>query len=832
MRHSFLIFLLSPFCTAMALHAVGQSPTSTLSGTIYNKGSGQTIPGAEVYFPDLRIGAVTDIDGHFEVRGLPRTKELVKVSMVGYATITQTVDLSQETVHDFKLSESVTEMNEVVVTGASKSTELKRDPVPTVLVGRRELRESPSTTAIGALANVPGISVVSTGPNIAKPYIRGLGGSRVLTLFDGVRQEGQQWGSEHGVEVDRFLIDRVEVVKGPASLMYGSDALAGVVNLLPARPVAAGILKGALLAEYATNNNGLAGSLNLDGNNGRMIYGGRASAKVAADYQNPVDGRVYGTKYDEKDLDAYWGVNRSWGFAHVNLSAYDNLQEVPDGSRDSLTRKFTQPLDEAGDVQAIVDEASMRNYRISNIHQHVQFYRAYGTGSVAVGKGRITAKVGLERSIRREYSHPTAPGIPGLYLRLTSIPYDAKFLFADRGGWETSAGLNGMFQWNDASNGTELLVPNYHQLDLGPFILAKKTMGNVDVSGGLRYDARKFSSDAMYTHQDPSTGFELVTTSPTNDSTSVRQLDHHGRTFSGVSGSIGMAWNINGQWTVKANLGRGYRAPNVAELASKGEHPGTGTVQLGNADLRPEFNVQEDLGLFYAGTHVSASAEFFHNRISNYIYDGKLGSGDPLAEIGPDVNDALPVFLYTQTKARLYGGEFSIDIHPHPLDQLHFKNSLSVVLGENLGNGELQPTDSTRYLPLIPPLHTNSELRYDFRKKLGCIENLFVNLSVQAYAAQNRYYSAFGTETATPGYALLDAGLGGDVKGKTGKTLFSFTLLGTNLTDAAWQSNMDRLKYMEDRPMNGTGRSGIYGMGRNIVLRVTVPFGLKGGQPN
>jgi iron complex outermembrane receptor protein len=299
------------------------------------------------------------------------------------------------------------------------------------------------------------------------------------------------------------------------------------------------------------------------------------------------------------------------------------------------------------------------------------------------------------------------------------------------------------------------------------------------------------------------------------------------RNFGGLSGSLGMAWNPNDQVTVKANIGRGYRAPVVAELTADGVHPGSGLFQSGSSNLKPEFNLQGDLGLFYRGTHVTASAELFHDHVSNYIYNGRLvaaNGGDSLVMQG---GQALPVFRYAQTTAQLQGGDLSLDIHPHPWDRLHFENTLSFVFARNLGGHGVAITDSTRYLPLIPPLRLNSELRYAFSKPVGRFANLFVKFGVQVVAAQDRFYAAYGTESRTPGYALLEAGAGADVIGAKGNTLFTVTMLGTNLADLAYQNNMSRLKYMEEFPANGTGRSGIYEMGRNVTLTLSVPFDLK-----
>jgi len=175
----------------------------------------------------------------------------------------------------------------------------------------------------------------------------------------------------------------------------------------------------------------------------------------------------------------------------------------------------------------------------------------------------------------------------------------------------------------------------------------------------------------------------------------------------------------------------------------------------------------------------------------------------------------------------LYGGEFSFDIHPHPLDWLHFENSISVIYAINKGGNGAIINDSTKYLPFIPPLHTNSELRADIKKKYACFANIYMKAGMQYFAEQNQAFLAYGTETKTPSYILIDAGAGADVVNKKGKTLLTISILSTNLADAAYQSNMSRLKYFDNYPVNGTGRSGIYNMGRNISFKLVIPFNIK-----
>ncbi len=806
-------------CSIVTFNAFSQIQ---LKGKITSHSDQQPLPGVIIYLPDFKNAVISKTDGTFEMNNLPPVKTLIQIKMLGYKTIIQSIDLSKETQLNLEMEEAVVEENEVVITGVSKATEMKRSPVPMAFIDSKYLNENTATNIIDALSKVPGVNVLSTGPNVSKPYIRGLGYNRVLTLFDGVRQEGQQWGDEHGVEVDQYLIDRIEVVKGPASLIYGSDALAGVVNLIPENPAPEGTIKTSLQSNYQSNNGLRSVSLGHSGNSKGFIWGLRSSYKQAYDFQNKYDGRVYNTGFKEMDLNAYVGVNRQWGYSHLNFSVYDNLQEIPDGSRDSLTRKFTKQVSEEDTLRPIVSPAELKSYAISAIHQHVQHVRIFSTTNFILPKGKIALRLGYQKSVRREYSHPQNVNVPGLYLNMNTGTYDVKYYLPEKRNWETTFGLNGMYQLNDPNGGTEFVIPGYSLFDLAPFLYVKKNIKKWDLAFGARYDTRAFRNTAMYTALNPVTGFEGVT----NDTAgALKRFNDYQHRFSGFSGSLGLTYNINAKWLIKGNVARGFRAPNISELSAKGVHPGTGFEQLGDANFKPEFSLQEDLGVFFESKHVSASAEVFYNLIDNYIFNQKLASlvgGDSIyTESGND----YPVFKFRQTRAQLFGGEARIDIHPHPLDWLHFENSISLVYAENLGGNGAVLDNTNKYLPFIPPLHTNSELRAEFRKKRKWFSNIFMKVGVQYYADQNRVYSAEGTETKTPGYVLIDAGVGATVNTQKGKPLFTVSLTGTNLADVAYQSNMSRLKYFDNYPVNGSGRSGIYSMGRNFSFKITVPVG-------
>ncbi|HSN07822.1 MAG TPA: TonB-dependent receptor, partial [Hanamia sp.] len=731
------------------VYAQKKSARYSLSGKITDT-SGAPLAGASVYIPDLKKGSIADADGNYNLTYVPAGTYLVEIKYIGYKTITENLDFNENKTQNFAMQIAVVEESAIVVTGSSRASSIIRNPVPIVAVNKKFLQQNLNTNIIDAIATVPGVSEVTTGPNVSKPFIRGLGFNRILTLYDGVRLEGQQWGDEHGIEVDENTVDRVEVVKGPASLIYGSDALAGVVNLIPANPPAPGKIIGNILNEYQTNNRLIENSATIAGNTNDITWGGTFTHKMATNYKDKYDGRVYNTGFAETDASANLGINKNWGYSHFGFSMFNDLQEIPDGSRDSATRRFTKQITEADTFRPIVSNAELNSYKISALHQHVQHYDFYDANSFDLGSGRLAVNLAFQKSIRREFSHPEVQ-IPGLYLLLNTYTYDTKYYFNEKNGFSVTAGINGMYQDNNVTKGTEYIIPSYHQFDVGPFVYITKRMDKMEISGGLRYDVRDYNSQDLYASTDPASGFDHVVT---GKDTAVAQhlFSAYKHTFSGMSGSIGMSYKFSDQFSMKANLGRGYRAPNVSEISANGVHPGTNMYQIGNLNFKPEFSLQEDLGATFNSTHVTINADVFNNNIQNYIYNEKL---DNVAGQDSVIVPGNQTFKFVAARANLYGGELSIDVHPHPWDWLHFENSLSVVYAINRGvAGEGKLSDSAKYLPFIPPLHTISELRANIKKAGNAFANAFVKVQFEVYATQNRVYLLNNTETPTAGYQL------------------------------------------------------------------------------
>lgn len=805
--------------------------SGTLQGVVTDKKTGAPIQGASITIPDLKIGAVSDGSGHYLFKDLPKGIYLVHVSAVGYGAVNKKLNFDSPKTLDVALQESWVEADQVIVTGLSKATTLKRDPVPMVAVSKTYMDvHAGSGNVIAAISNVPGVSAVTTGPNVAKPFIRGLGYNRVVTAENGIRLEGQQWGDEHGIEVDQNAINNAEVIKGPASLSFGPDAIGGVVNLITAPSAPEGTVKGAVTGVYGTNNGLWNGSVALQGNQGGFVWGAVASAKTAKNYQNEHDGRVYGTNFKERDARVMFGLNKKWGYSYLHGTLYDDKQAIPDGSRDSATRAFTRQTSEQDETREIVPVSVLNSYQIPALHQRVQLYRIYNTSNVKIGSGNLLLNLGYQYSHRREFTHPAKPELAGLNLELQTYTYDAKYNFVMGTGYEATVGINGMYQDNGFGEGTDFPIPAYHQFDFGPFVVIKRTFDKLDLSAGARYDTRSFNGKAAYI-EDPDGAFPRLYTGPDpldqpNVSEQFAAMHKH---FSGPSGSLGATYNFSNAFLLKGNISTGFRSPSIAELSANGADPGSQIYHVGNPHFKAEYSIQGDLGAFLTLPKLTASAELFVNHIENYIYQQQMldANGDPerVDANGNSNPDGLySKFTYVQSKARIMGGEFNIDVHP--FQWLHFANSMTLTYGTNLGDGPAV-ADSLKYLPFIPPLHTHSELKGEWGKGFGPFKNLYAFCALDHYNQQDRFFSAYGTETYTAGYNLLSAGIGSKVMGESGRELFAVYIEASNLLNKNYQSNMSRLKYFDNPDVPEGVRPGIFNMGRNISFKVIVPLSFK-----
>ncbi len=789
----FLTFLVFNIAYAQTTKPV----RATFNCHVSNKSNGEPLYGASVYFPDIKTGGVTNEAGNLSLQNVPKGKFLIEVSFLGFSSVAEPVEVSGNVEKSFALSPSYVEAEAVTVTGVSSATSVRRTPVPVTIIKKDELLRGSSTNLIDALAKQPGIAQISTGPGISKPVIRGLGFNRVVVVNDGIRQEGQQWGDEHGIEIDEYNVNKAEILKGPASLMYGSDALAGVINFISFIPVPQGSIKGNLFATYMTNNRQRGFHGDIGGNNNGYIWGAYGSYKAAADYQNKYDGYVFNSKFNEKDFGGHFGLNKHWGYSHFLVSSFDQNPGLVEGTRDSATGKFLKTINNIGMEEEVI--AKNEDFKSTNPdipNQRIQHLKLTTDNSFNLGKNRLTLTAAFQRNQRKEFGNILLPDEPGLYFDLKTINYNLQYHFLEKINWKTTIGVNGMHQTNE-NKGQEFLIPAYSLVDIGGFIHTQKRWNKMTLSGGGRFDNRHIDSKLLQE------GGEV-------------KFAPFSKKFSNISASAGLSYEAGKTVTLKLNLARGFRAPSISELASNGAHEGTVRYEYGEQNLQSETSTQIDAGVELGTEHVSLSANIFYTSINNFIYYRKLQSTTGGDSILTDGTQELFAFRFNQDNAKLYGIEANLDIHPHPWDWLHIENTFSYVKGTL---SEIQ--DGSKNLPSIPAARLINEIKVDFLKKGKGLRNVYAKVELDNTFAQLNAFTGYNTETATPAYSLLNAGVGGEYMHK-GKKLFGFYLTASNITDVAYQSHLSRLKYTDVN--NVTGRQGVFNMGRNFSMKINVPL--------
>lgn len=803
------------------------APQKTITGKVLSRD--KPLQSATIVIAGTRLGTTTAIDGSYRISLVsPRDSCELVISLIGYKTIRRKVPIRPGV--NIILEQDASELNQVVVTGVSKATLIRENPLAMETVSSRQIDQTSADNVIDAIAeHAPGFQAVKTGPNVSKPFINGLGYNRVLTLYDGLRVETQQWGDEHGVPEDDYIIERAEIIKGPASLMYGSDAIAGVLSLFPAIPHARdNVLHLRFLSEYQANNGLIGNSLMLSRGATHWSWALRGSERIARSYSNPVDGRVYLTGFRMANASGFLGYNTEKGYSHLNFTYYDNRQGIPDGSRDSLTRKFTYQIYESqgeNSIQPQVDNIKDRpvvpknilnSYALSPLSQHIQDYRLYTDHSYKIGLGDIKASLGAEENRRREFDHPTDPDRPGEYIILKTVDYGLRYNAPPFMNIEPSLGVNGMYQVNsNDQTATDYPIPDYHLFDVGTYAYAKWKHDKWTLAGGVRYDHRNEKGDGMYSRPDPLTGF-YHQVPPGDSSGALHPFSPFLLHFQGVSGSVGATYQLSDQVSAKANIARGYRSPNITEIASNGLDPGAHIYYEGNLHFVPEFSLQEDIGISAIFPDLSFGFNAFSNYIRHYIYEDQEvdANGNPVVIIAGN-----KTFQFQQTNARLTGMDAELGIHPIAWPGLHFDNAFSCVYGYNLNPKYSKTGVQGEYLPFIPPPRLLSSAGYTLTNDGRMIRSIIFSAEIDHNWAQDRYLGLYKTETPTAAYTLFNASVHSDLVYAKNKNL-QVQLQVNNLLNTAYQSHLSRLQYFEYYTASPNGRLGIYDMGRNICLRI------------
>ena len=786
----------------------------SLSGRLLDSATHKPIEGASVYFPQLKIGDITDANGNFQVKPIPKGVYELEVNAAGHATIIKMVTISGNEHMDLALKVSYSSLNKVVITSLFNLTNIQRSPVPVSTVNQDMILQNSSNTAIDEVASQPGVSETTEGVGTTKPQINGLGFDRVLVLTDGLPQQDFQWGDDHGILIDPYAVYDAEIIRGPASLQYGASAEAGVINFKSAPFASSGTTKGSLVSEYHTNNGYIGSSFHIGGNNNGFVYDFRASGEMAHSYKNPKDGYVWGTAWNQGNARAIFGLNRPWGFSRLTLSALYRRIQVPDGNRDSATGRFLfdSPLNSGKEFPTI---SNFHSYDASIAGDKLlQEYQAWWQNHVNVGKGNISADIGFTSSVHNDIDS----GYRGSNnMAVYDIPYSLKYQVSNSASdTKFTTGVNGTYEFQHNLPAppppyeVDYEIPNYRNFEIGGFAIVQKNIKALTLSGGLRYDVTHFTGDPMSLDEEGN----IV---PKGTPGSTVQFAAFNNTYSGLSGSIGASYQLPHDQYVKGNISKSFRAPAINELTSNGQNIGSNAFQLGNIHLKPEQGYQFDVAYGYNGNNLSLELDGFYNHINNFIFADRTDS----------VSGGYPVYEYVSSNTAILKGMTGyVNIHPSAWPWFEMKNGLSYIYSY-LPNA----TDSTNHIPWTPAPRLNTEFKFRLNDKINSLfRNTYFKAGFSHYWAQKNIYSALYTEIPSAAYTLFNAGVGTDITSrKNGNVIFSFYMNCTNLTNIAYTNHLNLAQYFyfqngEQVTVTKPGQ-GIYDMGRDITFKIVVPFG-------
>lgn len=639
------LFLTTLFL-GFTIFAFGQN---TIIGTVSDHDN-KPIESVTVSIPELHKETITDTKGTYTFNNLPNGNFSITFTSIGYTNKTVLITLNQkETVLNTLLEETSTHMDEVIISTVFNKLQ-SQNVMKVEHQSVKDLQQKGVATLAEGLATIPGVSQISTGTSIGKPVIRGLSGNRVLVYSQGVRLENQQFGEEHGLGMSDAGVESVEVIKGPASLLYGSDALGGVLYFNPEKFAKANTFSGNFNQKLFSNTQGSNTSLGAKTSSDHWKFLTRASYSTHADYEIPSGEKVINTRFIEKDYkigigysDTYYNSEFRYNYNNLNIG-------LPE-----------EDLENTNSRTPLYPKQDIDNHMLS-LHQKF-FFR----------NSKLEADLGYTFNNRKELE---AVDEVALHMKLKTVSYNVKYYLPKFGKLETIVGLQGLHQTNE-NNGEELLIPDATTNDIGGLITSNYEWKSNTIQAGIRYDNRKINTE---THG-------II-----GEEGYFKAID---RNFESFNASLGYKTKLHDKLTLRLNVASGFRAPNLAELTSNGVHEGSNRYEIGNADLKNEQNIQTDLNLEYGNAHFEFFANGFYNHVNNYIFISPNGT-----EI-----DGNNVYDYVQDNAALYGGEIGIHYHPHPLDWLHFVSSFESVTGKK---------DNGDNLPLIPANKFSNTIRTEF----------------------------------------------------------------------------------------------------------------------
>ncbi|HEX2974572.1 MAG TPA: TonB-dependent receptor, partial [Bacteroidales bacterium] len=659
------------------------------------------LAGATIYFPELNKGTVSDKDGFYIMTDLPSGKLNIQFSFIGYRNkIVTIIPEAPETEINVTLETTTIRTDEIVVSGGSSSTQHENAvKIEALKLDLYEVKATPNLTEI--LMKVPGIEMISKGEGVAKPVIRGLSMNDILVLNNGVRFENYQYSDHHPLGITEFGIADIEIIKGPSSLLYGSDAIGGVINFIKEKPAPVGTLEGDYNLQLFSNTLGITNNFGIKGSS-KHYYGGlRFGQKSNADFLQGSGIFVPNTRFNEYAIGLSTGIT---------------------GKRGSFKIYYDYSRQNAGLAEPeAFDFVTARGRKAEVFYQQFNTHLLSSRNKLYLGKFKLDLNSAYQNT---ELIHFGQPGVNEIQMRLSTLTYESRFYLPSDKNSEYIIGYQGMYQDNlNRFNRETILLPDASIINNSLFFLIQKTFfQKLRLQTGMRLDSREIITKTVGVQEEA--GFRSA----------VRKH------YDSFSGSAGATYNISRDFLLRANFASAYRTPNLAELTSNGQHETR--YEIGNQTLVPEKSYEEDISMHYHIDNFSFDVSGFYNSINDHIF---------IHPTGDSTSGGVHIYRYDQADSYLYGIETNLHFHPQAIKWLHFMGTFSSVTGKQSGG---------TYLPFIPANKLYFEIRGE-KKELIVLQKAFIMISSDIISDQNK---TAPEESQTKHYTLFDLTLGGQIK--------------------------------------------------------------------
>ncbi|MCD6064520.1 MAG: TonB dependent receptor, partial [Flavipsychrobacter sp.] len=748
-----------------------------LKGSIVETHNFEPVYPAVIYIDEIKRSLEADEAGKFRVDSLCAGRYTVHVHASGYNHFDVLFDIHADTNIRFRLTHETHMLSQV---------EVAQERTPTIIQSKDQMTKADiaanSGKALGdMLQSVNGVNTLSTGATIAKPVIHGLHSNRIVTLNNGIRQEDQQWGGEHAPNIDPFLANNITVIKGAASVRYGTDAIGGVVLVEPAS---------------LPSKPGTAGEVNLAGfSNSRM---GVASAMVEHNFKNvpAFSIRAQGTfkKGGNYRVPGYWVANT--GLEERNYSAAAGWRKLHHGAEVFYSHFNTELGIYTGshtgnqkDLEAAINSPvplvpAGFTYEIDRPKQEVQHDLFKAKLYADNRQGVWNLIYSYQHNFRQEYDIVRKDdGRAQLNLTLNTQTLNLNLDHKALGGIKGQVGVDGIYQTNTFQNGDRLFIPTYSSLGGAAYLIERYSKNNWTLEAGVRYDNRWYE---MFNAEGPS-----------------QQLVRYEFNYNNASATLGFRQQLKPDWQWNATLANAWRAPQANELFSAGFHHGAARIELGNKALQSERSYNLNLETEYSRNKLSAEVSLYGQYIRDYIF---LEPGADLLTI----RGYFKTFHYRQTNAFLYGADVSVGYKW--TKQLTSAAKISLLRARDVSEND--------WLILMPADRASLNVRYAFELGKTLKEN-FIGVNARYVAGQTRIPSNFDEidyPSPPAAYFIPDAEAG--TRLQLGRQPLYVSVAVTNIFNGRYRDYLDAFRYFIDQP------------GRTVVLRLRMPFSFINDQTN